>query len=61
MNKLNEILILMSFYRNYKTFINGVLANDDDFLRLVAEIVKNNLQYQTNCDGRTFEIEIEKY
>lgn len=57
MNKLDEILKLMRFYRDYKTLINGVLANDDDFLRLVAEIVKNNLQYQTTCDGLTFEID----
>lgn len=57
MNKLDEILKLMRFYRNYKTLINGVLANDDDFLRLVAEIVKNNLQYQITCDGLTFEID----
>lgn len=58
MDKLDEILKLMRFYRNYKTLINGVLANDDDFLRLVNEIIKNNLQYQLYCDGLTFEIEI---
>ena len=57
MNKLDKILILMRFYRDYKTLINGVLANDDDFLSLVNEIIKNNLQYQTTCDGLTFEID----
>lgn len=57
MNKFDEILTLMRFYRRYETFINGVLADDDDFLSLINEIIKNDLKYQTTCDGLYFDIE----